>query len=190
MSASTINTPKDRKINPQKFALWLAIASIIMMFGGFTSGYIVRRSQGMWEVIDLPIIFVVSTAAILLSSVTMYVAVKQYRKSNFSSFRRMLILSLLLGLSFSIMQLYGFSQMYDSNIKIDGNPAGSFLYIIAGIHILHILGGIVAIVYQLIRARKNVFTQKRLEGLETMSTYWHFVDLLWIYLYVFFIFFR
>ncbi len=190
MTNKTVAAKKSGRIHPQKFAMWLGIASIIMMFGGFTSGYIVRRSQGMWEIIDLPVIFTASTAAIMLSSVALILSVRQYKKQNFKAFRWLLLLTLMLGVAFSAMQLYGFWQMHLSNIRVDGNPSGSFLYIIAGIHLLHILGGIIAITYQLIKTRKNEVADSNLAGLEIMSTYWHFVDILWLYLYIFFIFFR
>jgi cytochrome c oxidase subunit 3 len=187
---STSSNKKDLKIHPQKFAMWLAIASIIMMFGGLTSGYLVRRSQGMWEVFDLPQIFIASTVAICLSSITIYVALKKYKQAQFGAFRILLLLTLLLGVAFSVMQLIGFNEMHQSNIKIAGNPSGSFLYIIAGIHILHIVGGVLTIAYQLIKTRKNIITEDNIVGLEIVNTYWHFVDILWLYLYIFFIFFR
>ncbi|OJU75403.1 MAG: hypothetical protein BGO09_03905 [Bacteroidetes bacterium 47-18] len=190
MSQTNIQTRKSLKIHPQKFAMWIAIATIIMMFGGFTSGYIVRRSQGMWEVFEMPQIFIASTIAICLSSLTMIFALRNYKKAQFGTFRTLMVITLLLGVAFSVMQLAGFSEMHQRNLKISGNPSSSFLYIIAGIHILHILGGVITIAYQLIKTRKNELTEDRIVGLEILSTYWHFVDLLWLYLYVFFIFFR
>ena len=190
MSQLHLSTKKSLKIHPQKFAMWIAIATIIMMFGGFTSGYIVRRSQGMWEVFDMPQVFIASTIAICLSSLTMLLSLRHYRKAKFGTFRLFLTITLLLGVAFSVMQLAGFYEMHERNLKISGNPSGSFLYIIAGIHILHILGGVITIIYQLIKTRKNEVSEDKIVGLEILSTYWHFVDLLWIYLYVFFTFFR
>lgn len=190
MSESGVQSRKVTKIHPQKFAMWIAIATIIMMFAGFTSGYIVRRSQGMWEVFDMPKIFIASTIAIVLSSVCMHFSVRSFKKEKFSGFRVLLVATLLLGVAFSVMQLIGFYEMHERNLKIAGNPSSSFLYIIAGIHILHILGGVITIIYQLIKTRKDEKTADKVVGLEIVSTYWHFVDILWIYLYVFFIYFR
>lgn len=181
---------KSKKIHPQKFALWIAIGSIIMMFGGFTSGYIVRRSQGNWELFDLPIIFWISTATIIISSITMTLAINAYKKSKFGSFKGLLILSCLLGIAFSVMQLVGFQSLTVNNIKVAGNPAGSFIYVIAGVHLLHIIGGVLALLYQIIKNRKHKFQEENLVGLQIVATYWHFVDILWLYLFFFFMFFR
>lgn len=190
MSKVGVSKKPIQKINPQKFAMWLAITTIIMMFAGFTSGYVVRRAQGQWDVLTLPPIFIFSTIAIVFSSVTMHFAIKSYKKEAFSKFRMLLTSALLLGIAFSVMQLFGFYEMHEQNVKIAGNPSGSFLYIIAGIHLLHITGGIIAIVYQLIKTRHNKITKDNVLGLEIVGTYWHFVDILWIYLYLFFTFFR
>ncbi len=73
---------------------------------------------------------------------------------------------------------------------MSGNPAGSFIYVIAGVHLIHILGGVVAFAYQLIKTRKNIFKTENQVGLEILATYWHFVDILWLYLFFFFMFFR
>lgn len=190
MSQVQVNATEGRKIHPQKFALWLAIASIIMMFGGLTSAYIVKRSQGMWEVFELPQLFLYSTFAIVLSSVTMMLAVKKFKTQKFSAFRGLLLITLILGISFSLMQLAGFYDMYHRNILISGNVSGTFIYIVAGAHIGHIIGGLLAILIQFIKTRKNEVTKERIAGLEILSTYWHFVDILWVYLYVFFLLYR
>lgn len=188
---SQVQTTKVKnKIHPQKFALYLAIASIIMMFGGLTSAYIVKRSQGMWEVFELPQLFLYSTAAIVLSSVTMFLAVKNFKQEKFSNFRILLLLTLILGIAFSVMQLYGFQDMHQRNILISGNVSGTFIYILAGAHIAHIVGGLIAILYQFIKTRKNTITDEKLAGLDILSTYWHFVDVLWLYLFIFFSLYR
>jgi len=190
MSKSNVAKKQVQKINPQKFAMWLAIATMVMMFAGFTSGYVVRRAQGQWDVLQLPPIFIASTVVIILSSLAMHFSIKAFKKEAFSKFRTLLLSALVLGIAFSVMQLTGFYEMHEQNVKISGNPSGSFLYIIAGIHLLHIVGGIICIVYQLIKTRHNTTSKDKVVGLEIVGTYWHFVDFLWIYLYLFFTFFR
>lgn len=183
-------TKATKKIHPQKFALWLGIASIIMMFAGLTSAYIVKRSQGMWEVFELPNLFLLSTGAIVLSSITMFLSLKNYKAEKFGTFRLLLVFTLILGVTFSVMQLLGFQDMYERNILISGNVSGTFIYILAGAHIAHIVGGLIAIIYQLIKTRKNIITEDNLAGLDILSTYWHFVDILWLYLFIFFSLYR
>lgn len=190
MNNASVAKPKKKKLHPQKFAMWVGIGSMIMMFAGFTSGYVVRRSQGNWQVFDLPTLFYVSTAAIALSSLTYFLAVKAFKKEQFTQFRALLTTTFLLGVAFSVMQLLGFKDMMENDIRVDGNPSGSFIYVIAICHLLHILGGVVVLGYQLIKTRKNTITEDKIEGLEIVGTFWHFVDFLWLYLFFFFLLFR
>lgn len=178
---------EKRKIHPQKFAMWLAICSIIMMFAGLTSAYIVRQSQGNWVYYKLPSLFYVSTAVIALSSVTMYLGTRAFKSRAIPKFRSLITLTLVLGVIFAICQYIGFQQLYANNIKIDGNPSESFLFIIAGLHLLHIIGGIIALLIVFFRAFRTSVKVYDATGLEIIGTYWHFVDVLWIYLFVFFL---
>ncbi|RQO30051.1 cytochrome oxidase subunit III [Taibaiella sp. KBW10] len=178
-----------RKIHPQKFAMWFALGSILLMFAGFTSGYLVRRGQGMWEQFEMPQIFAVSTIVILLSSLTYFLGLKAYKKQAFSRYNLLMILTLILGIAFMVLQYLGFKQMYAHNIRINGNVSNSFFYVIAGAHLVHILGGIIALIVVLL---KNRFFNKGKSpvGLEILGAYWHFIDILWLYLYVFLLMYR
>lgn len=207
-TAPATRDPK-RKIHPHKFALWIAMASIAMMFAGLTSGYIVRQSQGDWRYFDMPVVFWVSTVLILLSSGTIHLALRAFRTRQMPRYRLLVGLTLILGLAFGACQMLGFEELYAikqpvvmsqsgeagtivaqtdmpaRTVRVDGNPSESFLFIIAGLHLLHILGGIVALALVVIRSwsrRKKVYSAT---GLEIAAQYWHFVDLLWIYLFVF-----
>jgi cytochrome c oxidase subunit 3 len=184
---ATISTVQRKKIHPHKFALWIAIASIVMMFAGLTSAYIVRQAQGNWNNFQLPFIFWVSTAAILLSSVTMALGTKAFKQRKMQQYRTLIILTLVLGVLFGLFQYLGFTQLYENNIRVDGNPSESFLFIIAGLHLLHIAGGIIALLIVFFRAFKTRIKVYNATGLEIVGTYWHFVDVLWIYLFVFFL---
>jgi cytochrome c oxidase subunit 3 len=183
----TAETVQRKKIHPQKFAMWVAISSIVMMFAGLTSAYIVRQSQGHWVYYKLPVVFWLSTAVIALSSVTMFLGVRAFKNRAMPRFKNLIALTLLLGITFGITQYIGFQQLYAGGVKLNGNPSESFIFIIAGLHLLHIAGGIIALLIVFFRAfRKNIKVYNA-TGLEIMATYWHFVDVLWIYLFVFFL---
>lgn len=181
------DTVQRKKIHPHKFAMWVAISSIIMMFAGLTSAYIVRQSQGHWVYYNLPVIFYISTAFIAMSSVTMHLGVKAFKSRMMPRFKSMMWLTILLGVAFGISQYVGFQQLYAGGVKIDGNPSESFIFIIAGLHLLHIAGGIIALLIVFFRAFRTNVKVYNTTGLEVMATYWHFVDILWIYLFIFFL---
>lgn len=178
-----------KKIHPYKFSLWLALAGIIMMFAGLTSAYIVKRSQPGWESFTLPKIFIYSTVVMVLSSITVQMALRAFKEREMARYRVFFAVTAILGFAFIIMQVLGFYQFQASGKKMIGlgsNPAYSFVLAIAGLHALHILGGFIALVIVFF---KTLSTKKRLYDaipVEIVATYWHFVDILWLYLVVFF----
>lgn len=176
-----------KKIHPHKFAMWVAIGSISMMFAGLTSAYIVRHAQGNWVYYALPSLFTYSTFCIIASSLTMILALRSFKKGMVARSQNMILVTLLLGIAFGILQYMGFKALYAQDIRVDGNPSESFLFIIAGLHLLHILGGIVALFIVFIRNKIKGLNNKNATGLEVIAAYWHFVDLLWIYLFSFFL---
>jgi len=183
------NIFRRNKIHPVKFALWVACASITMMFAAFTSAYMVRQAAGNWVEFRLPNMFFVSTAVILLSSVTLHGAYIAFKKESKRLYQSLLILTLILGLGFVVLQYEGWQALAAIGVELTGNPSGSFVYVISGVHAAHVLGGVAALLVALIHAFALKFkvTDKRKLRLELTLTYWHFVDLLWIYLLVFFI---
>lgn len=176
-----------QKIHPHKFTLWVAIASIIMMFAGLTSAYIVKGSMPGWVDVDMPKIFYFSTAVMLISSVLMQMSVKSFRERNMQQYRRAITLTAILGTAFIVMQVIGFMQLYKSGIKMEGSSAGQFLYIIFGLHALHVVGGVVALLVMFLKAFSARIRNYNPVPVEVAATYWHFVDLLWVYLFVFFL---
>ncbi len=202
MSAIMQQAVGRKKIHPQKFMMWLAMASMSMAFAGLTSGYMVREAQGNWRLYNLPQLFTFSTVAIVISSFTMILGVKAFKARQMPRYRLMISATLILGLLFGALQFGGFYQLYHqlqqvringqvlntaSTVRLNGNPSESFLFIIAGLHILHLLGGIIALLFVFFRAyRTNVKTYNA-TGLEIVASYWHFLDALWIYLFVFFL---
>ncbi len=180
---------QKRKIHPHKFTLWVAIGSILMMFAGLTSAYIVKRSQASWLMIEIPVMFWYSTATILASSVTVQLALKALKKREMISYRRLLAVTAVLGVLFIVLQIAGFRQFAAQDIRLVGagsNASYSFLLAISGLHGLHVLGGVVALVVIAIRALNSSTRSYSSVPLEIAATYWHFVDALWIYLFIFF----
>jgi cytochrome c oxidase subunit 3 len=182
-----VSTKQRDKIHPGKFTLWVAIASIIMMFAGLTSAYIVKSGQAGWEEVVTPKAFWYSTIAILLSSLTIQMALRAFKQRDMRLYRGLLAGTTVLGLLFVYFQWVGFQWLWDHGVRLEGSGAGQFLYIIAGLHAVHVLGGITALVVILVKAFFGNTKNYNAVPVEIISTYWHFVDLLWIYLLVFFI---
>jgi cytochrome c oxidase subunit 3 len=176
---------KSRSAKPM---LYLAIISMCMIFGGLTSAYMVRSGDPGWMTFSLPKMFFVSTAVIILSSFTLIWAVQSARKDNFTGVKIGMSLTLILGIMFIVCQLKAWGAMVDQGIYVAGhnsNPAGQFLYIISFAHLLHLIGGICMLIYVCIKSFKQIYHSKNLLGLQLCSIYWHFLDLLWVYLFLF-----
>lgn len=175
------------KIHPYKFNLWIALGAIIMMFAGLTSAYIVKRAQANWISFQLPQVFWFSTAVILVSSVTVQLAVRNFKDRQMGRYKKLITVTAILGLVFILAQWTGFQDLYNRGIRLDGNVAGSFLFVITGVHMLHVLGGVIALLIMFARAYRTHIRFYDAVPVEVAATYWHFVDVLWIYLFIFFI---
>ncbi|MFY7900994.1 MAG: cytochrome c oxidase subunit 3 [Chitinophagaceae bacterium] len=178
-----------KRIHPHKFTLWVAMGSIIMMFAGLTSAYIVKKNQSNWLEFGLPIVFYYSTVVILASSVTIHLSFKAFKAREMNRYRMLILITAILGILFMGLQFAGFANLESRNIPLFGvksNAATSFLGIITGLHMVHVLGGVVAIVVIVIRAYFSKIKNYSSIPIEIVSTYWHFVDILWIYLFIFF----
>jgi len=187
---STVVMEQRKRIHPHKFTLWVGIASIIMMFAGLTSAYIVKRNQANWTSFDIPRVFWYSTAVIIISSVTLLQALKVFRQRNMMQYRRLMLGTLLLGVLFVGLQLIGFKELWDKGMTLQANVSFSFLYIIVGLHALHVLGGIIALSVMALRSFSTKVKSYDAVPVEVVGTYWHFVDFLWIYLLIFLILIR
>ncbi len=178
---------QNKKIHPHKFILWVAIGSIIMMFAGLTSAYIVKREQPGWTTYTTPLAFYYSTAVILISSLTIFLAGKSFTERRMIRYRKMLAATLILGLVFILLQWLGFRHLWVTGTLYTDPVQGQFLYIIAGLHALHVFGGVIALFVLWLRARNTRIRSYNMVPVDVVSTYWHFVDLLWIYLFIFFL---
>jgi len=187
MSLSLVSTQQRKKIHPHKFTMWVAIGSILMMFAGLTSAFIVKSNQVGWQEIAVPKVFWISTAVIVISSITIQMALRSFKHREMNQYRMLIGLTLVLGSVFVLLQWMGFGQLWEQNITFKGSGAGQFLYVIFGLHALHVIGGIITLIVMFIRA---FFGKTKLYSsvpVEVAATYWHFVDVLWIYLLVFFV---
>jgi cytochrome c oxidase subunit 3 len=156
-----------------------------MLFAAFTSAYIVRQAEGNWVHFELPEMFYVSTGILLLSSVFMQWAVVAVKKNNLHAVKLGLLITLGLGLAFVFFQFLAWSALVEQKIFITGNPSGSFLYVISGVHVLHVAGGLMALVTVTAKSILEKYSSNNFSGVSLCATYWHFLDVLWIYLFVF-----
>ncbi len=182
------NLPPSR-YQALRFGLWIGMASITMMFAAFTSAYIVRKPAGNWYEFKLPEAFFFSTILLLLSSFTMERAYRNYKLRAEARFKSYLYATFVLGIAFIACQIYAWKSLFAIGISVDLNVSGSFLYLLSGVHAVHVLGGIAAIFISVVtslayRFKPNEF---KILKLDLVRQYWHFVDLLWIYLLIFLI---
>lgn len=184
----TVSSDQHKRLHPHKFTLWVAMASIVMMFAGLTSAFIVKSNLSGWRTVELPQIFWVSTGVIVLSSVSIQMAVKAFKQRKMQTYRALLITTFILGIVFVICQILGFSELWSHNIRFRGSSgAGQFFYAIAGLHALHVLGGIVVLSVMFVKSISGKTKIYSAIPVEVMATYWHFIDVLWLYLLIFFI---
>ncbi|MGH9431334.1 MAG: cytochrome c oxidase subunit 3 [Terriglobia bacterium] len=165
--------------------MWVALASIVMFFGGLSSALLVRKGASPeWVRFALPRVLYGNTAALLLSSVTFEFSRKWLKAGMGRRFRIWLSLTLALGLIFIAGQLVAWKELQTSGVYLTSNPSGSFFYLLTAAHGLHLLGGIIALVYLVTQAKYIALGIKRHTALDVTAIYWHFMDGLWIYLFV------
>ncbi len=193
-------TIKIKKIHPHKAEikqaqrkaakplLYVGIVSMVMLFAGLTSAYVVRADNGNWLVFNLPSITFISTALIVTSSLTMLWAQMSIKRNKFQSTSVALLLTFLLGIGFFYTQIEGWKQLTAQGIYFVGkysNASGSFLYLIALVHLFHMIGGLIALLVSLTKALLKKYSSSDFLGIELTAIYWHFLDLLWVYLFLF-----
>ena len=182
---------KEIRQKTAKPLLWIAIVSMIMMFAGITSAYVVRQAKGDWLKFDLPFMFYVSTSLIVISSVSMNWAISSAKKNQVKNIKIALLLTLLLGLGFAFSQVSAWGQLVGQKIFFTGitsNASGQFLYFLTALHLAHLTGGIIALAVTYWQSAKERYNTDNLLGLQLCATYWHFLDILWVYLFLFLLF--
>lgn len=188
---SILEEPEETlSMNPRKFILWLFIVSIIMLFAAMTSAYLVRRAEGNWMEYTIPPVFTYSSVVLVISSLTMHWAYLSAKKDNFGGLKIAITITFALGIAFLYMQFQGWVELVDQNVYFVGNPAGSFMYVFTGLHGFHLISGLIVLVVALVAAFRLRIHAKSLNQIEIAANYWHFLDVLWLYLFFFLIYFH
>ena len=182
-----VDTPVEQPLSmhPKKFALWLFIVTVVMIFAAFTSAHIVRQADGDWLIYDIPSMLWYTSGIILLSSVFMQWAYIAAKKDKLEQVKIALTITTALGIVFLFGQLQAWDQLVDAGVFFVGNPAGSFMYIFTGIHGVHLISGVIYLIYMLISSFRYKVHSKNMLNMEMSATWWHFLGGLWIYLFIF-----
>ena len=190
----TQGTLEEKKNRAKKMMLWFGIGSLIMSFAGLTSAVIVSSKRPDWlKDFQLPEAFMISTVIIILSSITLIFAKRALKKDIRQTTTLWLLVTLVLGLAFIYSQFVGFGQIVNSGYNFTGptsNVTMSFIYIIAVAHILHVIAGLISLMVVIYNLFKQEYNSSQMLGFELSATFWHFVDVLWLFLFLFLNFFK
>jgi cytochrome c oxidase subunit 3 len=167
-----------------KLGLWLALGSITMLFAAFTSAYIVRSAGSDWVPLEAPGVLWVNTLVLLLSSVTMEVARRAFSRWQPLTFRRWIFVTAALGALFLAGQLVVWRELAAQGIYLSSHPHSSFFYVLTAVHGVHLLAGVLVLLYVLTLAMRYRLTPGESSSPSLAATYWHFVDGLWLYLLI------
>ena len=185
----TQGSEKEKVDRSKKMMLWFGIASLVMGFAGWTSAYIVSSSRKDWiKDIELPSLFYVSTGLIILSSLTYILAKKATQQGKKQTSTLLLLSTLVMGVTFIFLQTEGFEQMMVDGNYLTGeisNIKSSFIYVIAGVHILHVIAGLISLSVVLFNQIRGNYTTQEYLGISLGATFWHFLGILWVYLVLF-----
>lgn len=185
---SKANEVDRHNLQPKKFIMWLFMVSSIIFFAGLTSAFIVYSGDGAGKTLNvqLPKIFELSTVVIIISSFTLHYSYLQTKRLQFTKQKIGLWLTFVLGMLFIGLQVYGWSTWINLGIYFtNSNASISFVYVFTLFHILHIIAGLIILITALASSYKKLPNVTNLFRMEIASIFWHFVDILWIYLYVF-----
>jgi cytochrome c oxidase subunit 3 len=185
---------KSRSDRSYKLILGFAMISMTMMFAGLTSAFVVSKSRADWlKDFEMPSAFFASTAVIICCSITFHLAKTAIRKDNRKMVTSMLLLTLALGALFVLLQFVGFGQVIERGFYFTGAASSittTFLFVVAAAHLLHLFGGIISLLIIIYNHFKQKYSASQTLGIELGAMYWHFLDFLWIYLFLFLYFFK
>ena len=179
----------ESSANRYRIGTWVAMASILMLFTALSSAYIVRAaSSSDWQPLAMPRILLLSTALILISSGTLETARRKLKDAASDAYKSWLLLTVVLGVGFLVSQLLAWRQLVRQGVYVVSNPHSSFFYVLTAVHAAHLLGGLTALAYLSLRSRAPQDNQlavgKAQARVDAVTLYWHFMDFLWIYLFV------
>lgn len=185
---------RKKQIKAKKMMLWFGIISMAMMFAGLTSAYVVSKSRPDWlDEYELPNVFLYSTIVILLSSLSFHLAKKAIVRANRSLANSLMLVTLILGSLFVYLQFVGFEKIIEDGYHFTGaasNVRMSFIYVLVVAHLAHILGGLIALLVVIYNHFRKKYNANNMLGFELGLNFWHFVDALWLYLFLFLYFFK
>ncbi len=185
----TQGTEREKNERAKKMMLWFGIASLLMGFAGWTSAYIVSSSREDWLTdLQIPFYFYISTAVIMLSSLTYILAKNAIRYDRAKASTSWLFVTLILGVAFIVLQFRGFNEMLSYGYYFTGPTSSikmSYVFLIAAVHIVHVLAGIISLIVVLFNQMKGKYSSESYLGMSLGATFWHFLDLLWVYLVLF-----
>ena len=190
----TTEEQESRMARSYKLILLFAMVSMIMMFAGLTSAFVVSKSRADWlKDFQLPTAFYYSTIVIIGCSVTFHLAKKAIQKNNQSKTTIFLLTTLVLGILFVVLQFVGFGQIIDNGHYFTGSGSSittTFLYVVTVVHLIHLAGGVISLLIIIYNHFKQKYNSSQTLGIELGAMYWHFLDLLWVYLFLFLYFFK
>ncbi len=187
------NELRVAKRKSAKPMLWVSLISMVMFFAGLTSAYIISMKRDDWVTFDLPTAFYTSTALIVLSSITLFLSHRFLKENKLQLSFVLLSITFVLGLAFVWFQYIGFEQLRSSGLYFTGpgsTVSVSLLLIITFMHVLHLLAGVIVLIVVIYNHFKKKYSSADMLGFELGAIFWHFVDVLWIYLFFFFYFIR
>ena len=175
--------------NRYRIGMWVGLASVTMMFTSLSSAYIVRASSASdWIALPMPRVLILSTILILASSVTLEIARRKLKASLRKAYTQWVVVTVVLGVAFLASQLFAWQQLKAWGLYLSTNPHSSFFYLLTGAHAVHLAGGLLGLVFLWLRSRwittDVAILKKRQASADAVSIYWHFMDALWIYLFL------
>lgn len=183
----TLGTEQDKLERSKKQMLWFGIISLCMSFGGLTSAYIVSMERRDWNsTYEFPNALIISTLFIMVSSLTIMMAKKLILKGDRAAGSIWLLATLIFGISFVLWQIVGFQDFQEQGFYFTGassNITTTFIFLIAALHIAHVIAGFIALITVIVNNTKGKYTAERHLGLSLGVTFWHFLDILWVFLF-------
>lgn len=189
---------KLKNTYPIQYFVTFTIIGVSLLFLGICVGYLLSQSNWNWQNFSFPKVFLISTIVLGLSSYTMQQSINFFEKDDYKHFKGAIGLTFILGTIFCILQMLGWLELYKSGIYVAGKPDGSYLYLLSGLHVVHLFAGIAILTTMFVKVRYKLkdqvsqllyFSDKyQLIKLKQIAKYWHFVDVLWVILLFFFLF--
>lgn len=194
MESISIQEAYDKKAKTYKMLLYFGMISIIMIFAGLTSAFVVSKQRPDWfKDLVIPDTFTYSTIVLIISSITFFLAKKAIKANNTSLTTVYLLITLGLGLMFVYLQFKGFDLLFNQGLVPFGSSSKvtvSFLYAFVFVHVAHLFGGMISLIYVIYNHYKQKYNSAQTLGIELSAMYWHFMDFIWVYLFLFFYFFK